>query len=100
MPTIEIFSQGEEVINGQTVDTNAAWLSERLFEMGFQITRHTTVGDRVDQLVSVLREISARAECCICTGGLGPTQDDLTAEAVSLAFNRPLILGWPKYKVS
>ena len=91
MPNVEIFSQGEEVINGQTVDTNAAWLSERLFAMGFQITRHTTVGDRVDELVSVLREISARAECCICTGGLGPTQDDLTAKAVSLATDRPLI---------
>ena len=91
MPTVEIFSQGEEVINGQTADTNAAWLSERLCEMGFQITRHTTVGDRVDELVTVLREISARTECCICTGGLGPTQDDLTTEAVLLAFNRPLI---------
>lgn len=92
MPSVEIFSQGEEVITGQTVDTNAAWLSERLFEMGFRITRHTAVGDRVDELISLLKEISVRADCCICTGGLGPTQDDLTAEAVSVAFNRPLLL--------
>jgi len=91
MPTVEVFSQGEEIVNGQTVDTNAAWLSERLFEMGFRIARHTTVGDRVGELVSVLKEISVRTDCCICTGGLGPTQDDLTAEAVSIAFNRPLI---------
>lgn len=91
MPTVEIFSQGEEVITGQTADTNAAWLSERLFEMGFNITRHTAVGDRLDDLVSLLREIATRADCCICTGGLGPTQDDLTADAVSTAFDRPLV---------
>ncbi|MFU8788876.1 MAG: competence/damage-inducible protein A [Methylobacter sp.] len=89
-PTLEIFSQGEEVVTGQTVDTNAAWLSTQAVNMGFTVTRHTAVGDKLDDLVALLREISVRADCCICTGGLGPTSDDLTAEAVGKAFNLPL----------
>ena len=89
-PQIEIFSQGEEVVTGQTVDTNAAWLSQKLVDMGFVIKRHTTVGDDLQDLKTLLQEISLRADCCICTGGLGPTSDDLTAQAVADAFERPL----------
>ena len=91
-PTAEIFSQGEEVICGQVADTNAAWLSERLVQMGFIISRHTAVGDKLQDLIVLLDEISYRADLCICTGGLGPTLDDLTAEAVSKAFACPLEL--------
>jgi len=89
-PTLEIFSQGEEIVTGQTVDTNAAWLSQQAVQMGFTVTRHTAVGDNLDGLIGLLREISARADCCICTGGLGPTSDDLTAEAVAKAFGLTL----------
>jgi competence/damage-inducible protein CinA-like protein len=89
-PTVEIFSQGEEVVTGQVADTNAAWLSQQLIEIGFNVSRHTAVGDRLGDLVSVLNEIANRSDCCICSGGLGPTSDDLTAEAVSQAFNLPL----------
>jgi competence/damage-inducible protein CinA-like protein len=89
-PTLEIFSQGEEIVTGQTVDTNAAWLSQACVNMGFTVSRHTAVGDRLDELIALLKEISSRADCCICTGGLGPTSDDLTAQAVSLAFSMPL----------
>ena len=89
-PILEIFSQGEEVVTGQTVDTNAAWLSERAVNLGFTVTRHTAVGDKLDDLVTLLKEISIRADCCLCTGGLGPTSDDLTSEAVSKAFGLPL----------
>ncbi len=81
-PIAEIFSQGEEVICGQVADTNAAWLSEQLVQMGFVINRHTAVGDKLQDLVALLDEISFRTDLCICTGGLGPTLDDLTAEAV------------------
>jgi competence/damage-inducible protein CinA-like protein len=90
MIRIELFSQGEEVVSGQTIDTNAAWLSRRLVDMGFEVTRHTCVGDRLEELVALLREIGARADYCICSGGLGPTRDDLTAESVARAFDRPL----------
>lgn len=91
-PIAEIFSQGEEVVCGQIVDSNAAWLSQYLNELGFTVQRHTAVGDRLADLVGLIEEISARADCCICTGGLGPTCDDLTAEAVSIAAGRALRL--------
>jgi len=89
-PTLEVFSQGEEIVTGQTVDTNAAWLSQKAVACGFTVTRHTAVGDNLDDLITLLQDISQRADCCICTGGLGPTSDDLTAEAVAYAFNLPL----------
>lgn len=90
MPSAEIFSQGDEVVTGEIADTNAAWLAQELIALGFDVTRHTAVGDRLDALVGLLREIAGRADLCVCTGGLGPTCDDLTAEAVSLAFDLPL----------
>jgi len=91
-PIAEIFSQGEEVITGQVADTNAAWLSQQLVDMGFSIARHTAVGDKLADLVALLKEIAYRSDFCICTGGLGPTIDDLTAEAVAIAFDSPLEL--------
>jgi nicotinamide-nucleotide amidase len=90
MPILEIFSQGEEIVTGQTVDTNAAWLSEQAVQLGFTVTRHTSVGDKLGDLVGLLKEIAGRADCCLCTGGLGPTSDDLTAEAVAIAFGLSL----------
>lgn len=89
-PLLEILSQGEEIVTGQVTDTNAAWLSQQSAVLGFSLARHTAVGDKLDDLVQVLTDISGRADCCICTGGLGPTSDDLTAEAVSKAFGRLL----------
>jgi len=90
--SVEIFSQGEEVVTGQIADTNAAWLAQELVTMGFDVSRHTAVGDRLDALRDLLREIAGRADCCLCTGGLGPTRDDLTAEAVGQAFGLKLAL--------
>lgn len=89
-PTLEIFSQGEEVVTGQVVDSNAAWLAQEAVQLGFRVSRHTSVGDKLDDLVALLREISSRADCCLCTGGLGPTTDDLTAEAVAQALGLSL----------
>lgn len=90
MPNLEIFSQGEEIVTGQTVDTNAAWLSEQAVHLGFTVSRHTAVGDKLEDLIELLQEIAERADCCLCTGGLGPTSDDLTAVAVAEAFGLPL----------
>ena len=87
MPTAEILSQGDEVVTGQIADTNAAWLSERLTDLGFEVLRHTTVGDRQSDIVSAFNEISLRSDLCLCTGGLGPTDDDLTAPLVAMAFD-------------
>ena len=89
-PRVEIFSQGEEIITGQIVDTNSAWLSDQVNAMGFRVTRHSAVGDDVGLLKALLLEIAERVDCCLCSGGLGPTVDDLTAQAVSEAFDVPL----------
>jgi nicotinamide-nucleotide amidase len=97
-PLLEVLSQGEEIVTGQVVDSNAAWLSQEAVVMGFSIARHTAVGDKLDDLIQILSEISARADCCICTGGLGPTSDDLTAEAVSKAFGRSLVFDETAYQ--
>ena len=90
-PILEIFSQGEEIVTGHVVDTNAAWLSQQAVQLGFTVSRHTAVGDNLNDLIGLLKEISARADCCICTGGLGPTSDDLTTAAVSEGFRVPLL---------
>jgi len=83
MPTAEILSQGDEVVTGQTVDTNAAWLADQLTALGFTVVRHTSVGDRpADIRASIIAAID-RADLVLSTGGLGPTEDDLTARAVA-----------------
>ena len=97
-PLLEIFSQGEELVTGQIVDTNAAWLSQQAVTCGFTVTRHTAVGDNLSVLVTLLLDIAQRADCCICTGGLGPTSDDLTAMAVAEAFNCPLTFDVEAYE--
>ncbi len=92
VPRAEILSQGDEVVTGQVADTNAAWLSERLTEMGVIVVRHTAVGDRRADIIEAVRTAAKRAEIVLGTGGLGPTDDDLTNEAVAAAFARPLVL--------
>jgi nicotinamide-nucleotide amidase len=90
-PKLEILSQGDELTTGQITGTNSTWLSQNLVQMGCEVTRHITVGDKLDDLTDVLLDSAKRADCCISTGGLGPTTDDLTAEAVAQAFNLPLV---------
>jgi nicotinamide-nucleotide amidase len=92
MPTAAILSQGDEVVTGQTVDTNAAWLAEQLTDRGLLVVRHVTVGDRKPDIAAALRALAAEADVVVCTGGLGPTDDDLTNEAFAEAFGAPLAL--------
>jgi nicotinamide-nucleotide amidase len=89
---IEQISTGDEVVTGQIVDTNAAWLSEQVFELGAYMARRTTVGDVREEIVAALREAASRADVVAVTGGLGPTLDDLTAESAAEAFGCPLVL--------
>jgi nicotinamide-nucleotide amidase len=79
----EIVAVGTELLLGQTVDTNSAGLSERLAAAGIDCHFHTTVGDNVARIVSVLRIALERADAVIVCGGLGPTQDDVTREAIA-----------------
>jgi nicotinamide-nucleotide amidase len=87
----EIVAVGTEILLGGLVDTNTAWLSRRLAAAGVAVYRHTTVGDNRGRLVAALSEASARADLVVCTGGLGPTSDDLTHEALGLATGREMV---------
>ncbi|MCS0539378.1 CinA family nicotinamide mononucleotide deamidase-related protein [Aeromonas veronii] len=89
---IEIISTGDEIVTGLVVDTNAAWLSALLLEQGWQVRRRLTVGDNLADLKTVLQESASRAEVVLVCGGLGPTADDLTAQAAAEAFGQPLTL--------
>lgn len=86
----EIVAIGTELLLGDSVDTNSAWLSRRLTELGIAVTRHTSVDDDVARMLSVLGEASQRADAVLVTGGLGPTQDDLTRQAVARLAGVPL----------
>jgi len=78
-----ILSIGDELILGQTVDSNAAWLSRELAGLAATVTRHITVGDEREAIADQLRQASEAAELMIVTGGLGPTDDDLTRHALA-----------------
>src|SRR4051794_2107520 len=79
----EIISVGTELTTGRNLDTNSQGLSRRLAELGVPVGFHTTVADELDDNVDVLRVATRRAGLVIVTGGLGPTLDDLTREALA-----------------
>jgi nicotinamide-nucleotide amidase len=87
----EIVAVGTEILLGSLLDTNTAWLSRRLAALGVAVDRHTTVGDDKGRLVAVLSEAAARADLVLSTGGLGPTSDDLTNEALGHAVGREIV---------
>lgn len=87
----EILSVGTELLLGQIVDTNAAYIARRLAELGITLHRKTTVGDNLARVSTAVREALARADVVIATGGLGPTEDDLTREAAADALSVQLV---------
>ncbi|HUT34498.1 MAG TPA: competence/damage-inducible protein A [Planctomycetota bacterium] len=87
-----IVSIGDEVLTGEVADTNAAWLAERLLELGVEVAYHTCVGDTEEHIKQSLRYASHRVNLVVATGGLGPTNDDLTRHAVAKAAQAPLEL--------
>jgi nicotinamide-nucleotide amidase len=88
----QILSTGDEVLLGDIVDTNSGYLCERLKEMGILVQQITAVGDSVTRIRHALEQIAQRADICLVTGGLGPTQDDLTAKACAGAAKEELVL--------
>jgi len=91
-----MLSTGDEVLHGQIVDTNAAWLADVLFQHGLPMTSRTTVGDSLDSLIATLQARSHEADVLIVNGGLGPTSDDLSALAAAQACGVELEMqqGW------
>jgi nicotinamide-nucleotide amidase len=87
----EIVGVGTELLLGQIANTNAQWMSERLAEIGVDVLHHQVVGDNLDRIVDALRLALSRADVVIATGGLGPTQDDVTRNAVAATAGARLI---------
>jgi nicotinamide-nucleotide amidase len=88
----EILTIGTELLLGQIVDTNASWIAGRLAEAGIDLFYKTTVGDNAGRIEAALRQALSRADVVITTGGLGPTEDDLTRDVVAAVLGRPLHL--------
>ncbi len=87
----EILSIGSELVSGQNLDTNSRWLSQQLGMLGVPVAYHTTLGDEMDDHLEAFRTAVGRAGLVLMTGGLGPTQDDLTREALALCAGVPLV---------
>src|SRR3954465_10649904 len=79
----EIIAIGSELVSGQSLDTNSQWLSRELGGLGVAVHYHTTLGDDLEENVAALRIAAERADFVVLSGGLGPTQDDLTREALA-----------------
>ena len=87
---VEILSIGSELLLGNIVNTNAQWISEELSTLGLNHFRQSTIGDNSERIITLIKEISLRSNLLITTGGLGPTPDDLTTEAIAKSFNASL----------
>jgi nicotinamide-nucleotide amidase len=87
----EIITIGTEMLLGDLVDTNTAWLSARLAALGVGVYRHTTIGDNRERIAGAIEEAAARADLVITTGGLGPTSDDLTSECLAAVTGRDMV---------
>ena len=87
---VALVSVGDELLAGDTVNTNAAWLGERLAERGAHVERVVVVPDRVADIARVVNELRAEYDAVVVTGGLGPTHDDLTMEGVAAAVGVPV----------
>lgn len=86
----EVVAIGTELLLGTVVDTNSSWIGQQLALAGIDCLRSVRVGDNHDRMVAVLRESLERADAVICCGGLGPTQDDVTREAIAEVMGVPL----------
>ncbi|NOY68858.1 MAG: competence/damage-inducible protein A [Deltaproteobacteria bacterium] len=87
----EILSTGDEVCSGAVIDSNAAFIADHLARAGVRVARHTCVGDDLKEICDAVSQIAGRADIVVATGGLGPTMDDLTSEAVAMAAGAPLV---------
>jgi nicotinamide-nucleotide amidase len=95
---VEILSTGDELLTGQVVDTNSTWLMDRLWDLGVMVRRKTLVGDDRADLRAAVLETTARAELVVMSGGMGPTEDDLTSEVVAAVMGVPLELHEPSLR--
>jgi nicotinamide-nucleotide amidase len=95
MATAEIVAIGSELLLGQIVDTNSTWMAQQLTALGVNLFYKSVVGDNPERMKEVLTRALERADVVVTSGGLGPTQDDLTREVVAEVTNRKLVLHQP-----
>ena len=88
----EIISVGDEILLGQTINTNAGWMGHQLYEAGVEVRQVTTITDERGHILSELKEATSRVDLVLITGGLGPTQDDITKETLCEFFNTRLVM--------
>jgi competence/damage-inducible protein CinA-like protein len=86
----EIIAIGSELLLGETVDTNSAYLARQMAAIGVNLFRKQVIGDNEERIAAAISEALGRCDLVICSGGLGPTVDDVTREAVARALGRPL----------
>lgn len=89
---VEIITIGDEILIGQIVDTNSAWMASQLNKIGLSVVQITSISDQKEHIISALDEAKTRAKVILMTGGLGPTKDDITKLTLSSYFNMPLRL--------
>ncbi len=94
---VEIITIGNELLIGQVVDTNSAWMGRQLNEEGFDVNRITSIQDTAVAISETLREAIARVDVVLLTGGLGPTKDDITKETLATFFNSKLVFNQEAY---
>ena len=87
----EVLAIGTELLLGQIVDTNSAWIGEQLAASGVDSFEHRVIGDNQTRIVAALRDLLSRSDAVIVCGGLGPTQDDLTRDAIAEVMGVPLV---------
>jgi nicotinamide-nucleotide amidase len=87
-----IITIGDELLIGQTIDTNSAWMGAELSKAGFDVTRMTSIHDRRDDIINALNESAGKTDVVLITGGLGPTSDDITKQTLCEFFNTRLVV--------
>ena len=83
----EVITIGDELLIGQVVDTNSAWIGQELNKIGLEIVQKTAISDRYEHIIAALDSAKTRANIILITGGLGPTKDDLTKQTLAQYFN-------------
>jgi nicotinamide-nucleotide amidase len=88
----EIITIGDEILIGQTIDTNSAWLGKELNNRGIDLIQITSINDKAQSITQALQLAETRADVILITGGLGPTKDDITKQVLANYFNTELVI--------
>ena len=94
----EIITIGDELLIGQVIDTNSAWIAEQLNIVGIRVHQITSISDNEGHILKTLDEASHRVQLILITGGLGPTKDDITKHTLCKYFDTPMVFSEDAYK--